>query len=62
MPCGMASPTSPRPIKACYPPIDPGDRAWREYVRSRNLNLPFRYHKGGSGPFLGGFYVAAWRG
>jgi glycogen debranching enzyme len=49
----------PYPIKAFYPPIFPGDRDWREYFRSRNLNLPFQYHNGGIWPFLGGFYVAA---
>jgi len=49
----------PFPIKAFYPPVFPGDRDWREYYRSRNLNLPFQYHNGGIWPFLGGFYVAA---
>ncbi len=49
----------PFPIKAFYPPIFPGERDWREYYRSRNLNLPFQYHNGGIWPFLGGFYVAA---
>lgn len=49
----------PHPLKAFYPPIHPGDRDWREYYRSRNLNLPNQYHNGGIWPFLGGFYVAA---
>lgn len=49
----------PYPVKAFYPPIFPGDRDWREYYRSRNLNLPYQYHNGGIWPFLGGFYVAA---
>ena len=49
----------PYPIKAFYPPIYPGERDWREYYRSRELNLPFQYHNGGIWPFLGGFYVAA---
>ncbi len=49
----------PYPIKAFYPPIFPGDRDWRDYYRSRELNLPFQYHNGGIWPFLGGFYVAA---
>jgi hypothetical protein len=49
----------PYPVKAFYPPLFPGDRDWREYFRSRNLNLPFQYHNGGIWPFLGGFYVAA---
>jgi glycogen debranching enzyme len=49
----------PYPVKAFYPPTFPGERDWREYYRSRNLNLPFQYHNGGIWPFLGGFYVAA---
>jgi hypothetical protein len=49
----------PFPLKAFYPPIYPGDRDWREYYRSRNLNLPNQYHNGGIWPMLGGFHVAA---
>ena len=49
----------PSPLKAFSPPIYPGERDWREYFRSRNLNLPHQYHNGGSWPFLGGFYTAA---
>jgi glycogen debranching enzyme len=49
----------PFPLRAFYPPIYPGDRDWREYFRSRNLNLPHQYHNGGAWPFLGGFHVAA---
>ncbi len=49
----------PYPFKAFSPPIYPGERDWREYFRSRNLNLPHQYHNGGIRPFLGGFYVAA---
>jgi len=49
----------PYPLKAFSPPIYPGERDWREYFRSRNLNLPHQYHNGGIWPFLGGFYVAA---
>jgi glycogen debranching enzyme len=48
----------PYPAKAFYPPIFPGDRDWREYYRSRNLNLPYQYHNGGIWPFLGGLYTA----
>ncbi|GMA14314.1 glycogen debranching protein (plasmid) [Deinococcus metallilatus] len=50
---------APAPLKAFFPPIYPGDRDWREYYRSRNLNLPDQYHNGGIWPFLGGFYVLA---
>ncbi|GGK35678.1 hypothetical protein GCM10008955_32010 [Deinococcus malanensis] len=49
----------PWPIKAVYPPVQPGDKDWREYYRLRNLNLPNHYHNGGIWPFIGGFYVAA---
>jgi len=50
---------APYPLRAFYPPIYPGDRDWRDYYRSRNLNLPHQYHNGGVWPFVGGFYVAA---
>jgi glycogen debranching enzyme len=49
----------PWPVKACWPPIAPGDKDWREYYRNFNLNHPSQYHNGGAWPFLGGFYVAA---
>lgn len=49
----------PWPLKAFYPPQHPGDRDWRDYYRSRNLNLPDQYHNGGIWPFIGGFHVAA---
>ena len=49
----------PFPTKAIYPPIFPGNPEWREYYRSRNLNLPHQYHNGGIWPFIGGFHVAA---
>lgn len=50
---------APAPLKAFFPPTYPGDRDWRDYYRSRNLNLPDQYHNGGIWPFLGGFYVLA---
>lgn len=53
---GMAEPF---PTKAIYPPIFPGEPNWREYYRSRNLNLPHQYHNGGIWPMIGGFHVAA---
>jgi len=53
---GMAE---PYPTKAIYPPIYPGESDWREYYRSRNLNLPHQYHNGGIWPMIGGFHVAA---
>jgi glycogen debranching enzyme len=53
---GMAEPF---PTKAIYPPIYPNEHEWREYYRSRNLNLPHQYHNGGIWPMIGGFHVAA---
>lgn len=53
---GMAE---PYPTKAIYPPIYPSEANWREYYRSRNLNLPHQYHNGGIWPMIGGFHVAA---
>ncbi len=49
----------PYPSKAINPPIYPGQSDWRDYYRSRNLNLPHQYHNGGIWPFIGGFHVAA---
>ena len=49
----------PYPTKAIHPPIYPGEESWREYYRSRNLNLPHQYHNGGIWPLIGGFHVAA---
>lgn len=53
---GMAEPF---PTKAIYPPIFPGESNWRDYYRSRNLNLPHQYHNGGVWSMIGGFHVAA---
>jgi glycogen debranching enzyme len=49
----------PYPTKAIHPPIYPGEPDWREYYRSRNLNLPHQYHNGGIWPMIGGFHIAA---
>jgi len=49
----------PYPIKAIYPPISSGEKDWRHYYPTGNLNFPHQYHNGGVWPFLGGFYVAA---
>jgi hypothetical protein len=49
----------PYPTKAIHPPIYPGETNWREYYRSRNLNLPHQYHNGGIWPMIGGFHVAS---
>jgi glycogen debranching enzyme len=54
--CGL---DEPLPVRSLYPPLQPGDKDWRDYYRVRNLNLPHHYHNGGAWPFIGGFYVAA---
>src|SRR5215211_3550229 len=54
--CGL---NDPFPVRALYPPIQPGEKDWREYYRVRNLNQPHHYHNGGAWPFIGGVYVAA---
>lgn len=50
---------SPYPVRTMHPPIQPGDRDWREYYRTEHdLNLPDQYHNGGVWPWVGGLYVA----
>ncbi len=50
----------PYPVRVLHPPIQPGDRDWREYYRTEHeLNLPDQYHNGGVWPWVGGLYVAA---
>lgn len=50
----------PYPVRVLYPPIQPGERDWREYYRTEHeLNLPDQYHNGGFWPWVGGLYVAA---
>ena len=50
----------PYPVRAVYPPIEPGDKDWREYYRTEHeLNLPNQYHNGGIWPWVGGLYAAA---
>jgi glycogen debranching enzyme len=49
----------PYPVRVIYPPIQPGETAWREYYRLFNLNYPHQYHNGGIWPWVGGLYVAA---
>jgi len=50
---------NPYPIKSIYPPITVGEKDWKNYYQSGNLNFPHQYHNGGIWPFLGGFYVVA---
>jgi glycogen debranching enzyme len=50
----------PYPVRTLHPPIQPGDKDWREYYRTEHdLNLPNQYHNGGVWPWVGGMYVAA---
>ncbi|MCX8053282.1 MAG: glycogen debranching protein [Armatimonadetes bacterium] len=50
----------PYPIRAIHPPIQPGDKDWREYyVTEHELNMPNQYHNGGIWPWIGGLYVVA---
>jgi glycogen debranching enzyme len=49
----------PYPAKAIHPPIQPGQKDWRDYYRNGDRSLPEQYHNGGIWPFIGGFLVAA---
>lgn len=50
----------PYPVRVLHPPIQPGDKDWREYYRTEhNLNMPDQYHNGGVWPWVGGLYVAS---
>jgi glycogen debranching enzyme len=47
----------PGPVKCLYPPVQAGDREWKEYFTVNVLNLPNHYHNGGIWPFIGGLWV-----
>jgi len=47
----------PGPVKNLYPPVQAGDREWRDYFTVNLLNLPNHYHNGGIWPFVGGLWV-----
>lgn len=47
----------PWPVKCLYPPVQAGDREWRNYFTVNMLNLPNHYHNGGIWPFIGGLWV-----
>jgi len=51
--------SSPVPLKAIWPPIKPGDKAWRSYFSKCDAKDPLHYLNGGIWPFIGGFYVGA---
>ncbi len=50
---------TPHPIRVLHPPIQPGERDWRDYYKVWLNNLPNQYHNGGIWPWVGGIYVAA---
>jgi glycogen debranching enzyme len=47
----------PWPVKCLYPPVQAGDREWKNYFTVNLLNLPNHYHNGGIWPFIGGLWV-----
>lgn len=49
----------PHPLKAIWPPIKPGDKAWKSYFDKCDARTPYEYLNGGIWPMIGGFYVAA---
>ncbi|MGF1656690.1 MAG: amylo-alpha-1,6-glucosidase [Verrucomicrobiales bacterium] len=49
----------PHPVRVLHPPIQPGERDWRDYYKVWLNNLPNQYHNGGIWPWVGGVYVAA---
>jgi len=54
----------PYPVKAMFPPLRPGDKWWKPYMKRglafrEKANIPHQYHNGAIWPFIGGFYVAA---
>lgn len=49
----------PYPVRVLYPPIQPGERDWRDYYKVWGNNLPDQYHNGGIWPWVGGLYIAA---
>ncbi len=52
--CGV---NEPGPVKNLYPPVQAGDREWKNYYTVNLLNLPNHYHNGGIWPFVGGLWV-----
>jgi glycogen debranching enzyme len=47
----------PAPVKNLYPPVQAGDREWRDYFTVNLLNLPNHYHNGGIWPFVGALWT-----
>jgi glycogen debranching enzyme len=47
----------PGPVKCLYPPVQAGDREWKDYFTVNILNLPNHYHNGGIWPFIGALWV-----
>jgi len=49
----------PFPLRAIYPPIRRGDKAWHSYFSRCLAAKPNWYINGGIWPYIGGFYVAS---
>jgi sucrose-6-phosphatase len=49
--------SEPFPTRNLYPPVPPGDPAWRPYFVVNCLSLPNHYHNGGLWPHIGGMWV-----
>ena len=49
--------SEPSPVRNLYPPVQAGDKEWRNYFTVNLLNLPNHYHNGGIWPFVGGLWV-----
>lgn len=49
----------PYPTKTIYPTVHAGDKNWRDYFATLNLNLPHQYQNGGIWPFIGALQVMA---
>ena len=47
----------PHPIRVVGTPIGQHTPLWRLYMQRHRQNLAWQYHNGGSGPFVGGFWV-----
>tara|TARA_Y100000310_G_C20639256_1_gene792938 strand:+ start:769 stop:1863 length:1095 start_codon:yes stop_codon:yes gene_type:complete len=49
----------PSPIKVIFPPIKPGDKAWRDYFKDSDAGVPYQYANAGIWGYIGCFYILA---
>lgn len=49
----------PYPLKAIWPPLKPGDKAWHSYFSKCDAREAYHYLNAGVWPCIGGFYIAA---